>query len=73
MMLTSSMAIRKCRLYLQLMSCALILEGYHRYECGREDVYEATMGKIMQQGKQNAEGVKKVHRLALKVDLLHMF
>jgi hypothetical protein len=49
------------------MICALLTEGYHRYECGREDVYEATIWKIMQQGKQNAEGVKKVHRLALKV------
>jgi hypothetical protein len=41
--------------------------SYHQYECGREDVYESTMGRIIQQGKTQAEGVQKVHRLALKV------
>jgi hypothetical protein len=41
--------------------------SYHKYECGREDVYESTMARILQHGQNKAEGVKKVHRLALKV------
>ncbi|XP_023342115.1 SET and MYND domain-containing protein 4 [Eurytemora carolleeae] len=42
------------------------IEGYHQFECGREDVFESVIGQMMQEGKTNAKGTKKFHRMALK-------
>ena len=42
-------------------------DGYHGFECGREDVYELVLGKMFQEGKEGAASSKRFHQLSLKV------
>jgi len=41
-------------------------DTFHKHECGKQDIFDSTLGKMMQNGQSKADGTKRYHHLSFR-------